>query len=98
NIASKLNIHHASVSKLIKKAISKINHLQRDQLYGKLGDNLLETIVEVDETHIVSRRDGEGRILRGEQIWVIGAICRTTKIFVIKMSKEEIKTSAEDLQ
>ncbi len=51
-------------------------------------DNLTDSIIEIDETHIVSRRDGRGRILRGEQIWVIGAICRLTKLIRLKIVKK----------
>jgi hypothetical protein len=46
--------------------------------------NLPETVIEIDETHIVSRRDGRGRITRGKKIWVIGAICRTIKMIILK--------------
>ena len=86
-----LNIQRRYVSFFIKKATSVINNLDRDILYGKLGNNLVDTVVEIDETHIVSRRDGRGRILRGEQVWVIGAICRQTKMIRLKVVKQRNK-------
>ncbi|KAM0688377.1 hypothetical protein COBT_000362 [Conglomerata obtusa] len=81
----------------MKKTTSVINNLDEDILYGKLRNNLVDTVVEIDETHIVSRRDGRGRILRGEQVWVIGAICRETKMIRLKVVKGGIKMFARDL-
>ncbi len=89
-----LNIQRRYVSFFIKKATSVINNLDRDILYGKLGNNLVDTVVGIEETHIVSRRDGRGRILRGEQVWVIGAICRQTKMILLKIVKGGTKMFA----
>lgn len=95
NIAEELNIDRRTVSGFIKKVISVFNRLNRNEFYGKLGMSLPETIIEIDETHIVSRRDGRGRILRGEQIWVIGAICRVTKMIRLKVVKKRNKNVCE---
>ncbi len=95
NIAKELIIRRRSVSSFINKATSVINNLDREILYGKLGYNLEDTVVKIDETHIVSRRDGRGRILRGEQVWVIGAICRQPKMIRLKVVKRRNKNVCE---
>ncbi len=55
----------------------------------------MDTIVEIDETHIVLRRDGRGRILRGEQVWVICAICRQIKMIRLKVVKRRNENVCE---
>ncbi|KAM0683392.1 hypothetical protein COBT_004057 [Conglomerata obtusa] len=88
-------MHRSTISKFIRKVTKIFNHLNRNRLYGKLRYNLPNSIIEIDETHIVSRRDGRGRILRGEQIWAIGAICRTTKMTRLKIVKKRNKNVCE---
>ncbi|KAM0687900.1 hypothetical protein COBT_000854 [Conglomerata obtusa] len=80
NIVEEIGIHSNSVSRFIRKVTSIFNHINRDELYGKLGKNLPGTIIEMDETYIVSKRDNRGRVLRGEAIWIIGAMFRETKM------------------
>jgi hypothetical protein len=96
NIAKELSTDRKTVSKFMKKVNSIFTHLNRNDLYGKLGYNLPETVIEIDETHIVSRRDGRGRVLRGEQVWVIGAICRDTKTIRLKIVKRRNKNVCEN--
>lgn len=65
------------VRSFLNKSMSTIDNYDSTEIYGKIGG--VEAIVEVDETHLVTRRDERGRILRGERYWVIGGICRNTK-------------------
>ena len=51
--------------------------------YGKIG--ISEIPVEIDETHMISRRDNRGRILRAERYWILGCICRSTKQIRLKL-------------
>jgi hypothetical protein len=95
NIGLELDLHQKTAAKFIKKTLNIFNNLNRNELYRKLGENLPNTIVEIDETHIVSRRDGRGRILRGEKVWVIGAICRITKMIRLKIVKRRNKNVCE---
>jgi transposase-like protein len=41
-------------------------------------------IVEVDETHIFSRKYNVGRVLISEAVWIVGGICRETKEVFLK--------------
>ncbi|KAM0685045.1 hypothetical protein COBT_003746, partial [Conglomerata obtusa] len=58
NIAGEIMIHRNYIFKFIRKVISVSVYIDRNSLYGKLGNNLPETIIETDEMHIVTRRDG----------------------------------------
>ncbi|KAM0685597.1 hypothetical protein COBT_003192, partial [Conglomerata obtusa] len=89
-------IHRISIAKFIRTVISVFNHNDRNALYGKLGNNLPETIIEIDETHIVTRRDGRKRELNRKSIWVIGAICRTTKMTRLKILRRRNKNVCEN--
>ncbi|KAM0685883.1 hypothetical protein COBT_002902, partial [Conglomerata obtusa] len=90
-----IDIHRNSVSRFIRKAISVFNHINRDEMYGKLGKNLPGTIIEIDETHIGPRRDNRGRILRGEAIWIIGTKRREPKMIRLKIAKRRNKRICE---
>ncbi len=65
--------------------------MDRNILYGILGYSLPETDLEVNGIHIVFKRNGRGGILRGEQIWVIGASCRITKMIRLKIFEKRNK-------
>ncbi|KAG0421705.1 hypothetical protein DMUE_6269, partial [Dictyocoela muelleri] len=38
-----------------------------------------DDVFEIDETHIFTRKNNQGRILKGQKYWVIGIISRSTK-------------------
>lgn len=61
----------------IGKCYNTVDSIDVNNVLGMLGGE--DDTIEVDETHIFSRRDGRGRIIRGERYWVIGAISRSTK-------------------
>ena len=48
-----------------------------------LGGN--QCVVEVDETHIFTRKYHRGRVLASESVWVVGAICRQTKKVALRI-------------
>ena len=59
--------------KIFKKAILENGNFNNQRL-GDEGD-----ILEIDETHIYSFKNHQGRILMGQKYWVVGLISRTTK-------------------
>lgn len=48
-------------------------------------------VYEVDETHLHSRRDGRGRVLRGEAWWAVAIVCRATKRFKIMLTQRRTR-------
>jgi IS1 family transposase len=76
-IHQELNVGRPAIKRLLDKVkyfIQENVRLRMRNLVGGNGD-----WVEVDETHLVSRRDGRGRILTHERYWVIGCVSRATK-------------------
>lgn len=60
-------------------------------LYDEDGQQFSD-IVEMDETHIVRRKYARGRLLKTEDIWVIGGISRMTKqCFAIRVPNRRIE-------
>jgi hypothetical protein len=61
------------------KIIEPILNIDINSIFGKLSSISEDSFIEINETHIVTRRAGRGRILQGERYWIIGGICRGTK-------------------
>ena len=62
-----------------------------DILYDEDGQQFSD-IVEMDETHIMRRKYARGRLLKTEDIWVIGGISRMTKqCFDIRVPNKRIE-------
>jgi hypothetical protein len=93
-IANELNISEDSIYFILNKFYDKIDSTDSKELFGRIGGN--DSIVEVDETHICSRRDGRGRILRGERYWIIGAICRSTKLISCELVRNRTSRICSD--
>ena len=74
-ISTELIVSILPIRKLIDKCFSSLTNVSLREMFGPVGS--ADEVVEVDETHITSRRDARGRILRGERYWIIGAISRT---------------------
>ncbi|KAM0686042.1 hypothetical protein COBT_002741 [Conglomerata obtusa] len=91
DFAGENNISRQYASAFVNEILDKINYIDTDELYGKLGLGLNNSIVEADETHLISRRDGRGRILKGERYLVIGGICRITKSCRLKLTRNKKK-------
>lgn len=79
SIAEELKIDRDTVSLSLEKIYEKLNHQNR-VIIGTTND-----VYEVDETHIVSRRDSRGRILPGERYWIIGIINRSNKKIALRV-------------
>ncbi|KAI5148364.1 hypothetical protein ENBRE01_0270 [Enteropsectra breve] len=82
-ITSELNVSEQAVYSIVNIFYKKIDEDDYNYTFDKLGGP--EAIIEVDETHIVSRKDNRGRILAGERYWIIGAICRETKNIALQV-------------
>lgn len=65
------------IALFINKIMKNVDTISINEYAEKLGG--VNQIVEIDETHLVSRRDARGRILSGERYWVIGCIDRVSK-------------------
>ncbi|KAG0421362.1 hypothetical protein DMUE_6297, partial [Dictyocoela muelleri] len=53
---------------------------KENEYYATLSTNFTaDDVFEIDETHIFSRKNNQGRILRGQSYWVIGIIARNNK-------------------
>lgn len=82
-IADQLEICRPTVISILQKA--------KEHMELRIRNGNLPTIgvdgcyVEMDETHLVSRRDIRGRIMPGERYWLLGVICRETKQQMIKL-------------
>jgi hypothetical protein len=74
---------------ILVDADAKSNHL--------LGsDQAIQEIAEVDETHLISRRDDRGRIISSERYWIIGAISRDTiREFRVKLARDRAQAICE---
>ncbi|KAM0681160.1 hypothetical protein COBT_004130, partial [Conglomerata obtusa] len=59
------------------KALHTIDNVEFDEYENKLGN--VNEVIEIDETHLVKRRDNRGRVLTNERYWVIECINRNTK-------------------
>jgi hypothetical protein len=57
-ISEEVSISRQSIYIVIDKKLQNIDKAPQGTLFGKLGFG--DTIVEVDETHICTRRDGRG--------------------------------------
>jgi hypothetical protein len=64
---------------VFSKIIEPILNIDTSSIFSKLTSISKNSFIEINETHIVTRRDGRGRILQGERYWIIGGICRETK-------------------
>lgn len=70
---------------LSNKTIIKWNKIFREKLSEKYDSIRREKLgglgrtVEIDECHLYTNRSRIGRRMIGEQIWIVGAICRETK-------------------
>ncbi|KAI5152559.1 hypothetical protein ENBRE01_2920 [Enteropsectra breve] len=82
-ITSELNVSEQAVYSIANIFYKKIDEDDYNYTFDKLGGP--DAIIEVDETHIVFRKDNRGRILAGERYWIIGAICRETKNIVLQV-------------
>ena len=66
------------VHKMIRDMMCQFNRAHRKRIGGP------GLVVEIDECHIHSRKNGVGRIEEGELWWVVGGICRQTReMFVV---------------
>lgn len=65
------------IALFVNKMMNNVDTIGINEYSEKLGG--VNQIVEIDETHLVSRRDSRGRILTGERYWVIGCIDRISK-------------------
>jgi len=88
NISSKLLSSELSLDrKWVFNFISKMKlvaiNFDFSNRFGKL--NNADLGIEIDETHIISRRDNLGRILAGERYWVIGGFCRSSGMIRLKV-------------
>jgi hypothetical protein len=64
---------------------------------GKIGGP--GKIVEIDETHIRTRKYKKGRVLKTEQFWVFGGICREDRrCFIVQAEKRNAFTLLPFLQ
>jgi transposase len=61
--------------------------VQQLDLFKEGWDITENQIFEVDETHLFSRRDARGQILRGESYWVMGIFCRLDKKCKIRITR-----------
>ncbi|KAG0442160.1 hypothetical protein DMUE_0489 [Dictyocoela muelleri] len=78
HVASDLNVQRKYLALFFKKIEDIIVFwYTRTQSNQKIGS--LHHFVEVDETHLFRRKNHQGRVLRGQGYWVIGAIDRLTK-------------------
>lgn len=77
SISAELKVTREAVSNTIAMFKNNILQLNMNSMFGKLG--IANIPVEIDETHMISRRDWRGRILKSERYWIIGCICRLTK-------------------
>ncbi|KCZ78383.1 hypothetical protein H311_00585, partial [Anncaliia algerae PRA109] len=82
-IENQLGIKRKYIAKFFEKILKNIDHNAYECSFPKLGGP--GNIIEVDETHIVSRRDNRGRIHPGERYWVLGLVCRNTKQIRMKL-------------
>lgn len=76
-ISNQISLDVKTIRKFIAKVYEKIDNINYSDVFQKSGGENI--IIEVDETHVVSRRDWRGRIHPGERYWVIGGFCRDTK-------------------
>ncbi|KAG0436886.1 hypothetical protein DMUE_3991 [Dictyocoela muelleri] len=80
-IAEEVGINIKTLRSILNRLYDKI--ISSSEIHNNLlGEN---QIVEVDETHIVSKRDQRGRINIGERYWVIGLIERNTSRIRLKL-------------
>ncbi len=60
---------------------------------GGLDPDGTRRVVEIDESHITTRKFHEGRILKGEQYWVFGGKCRETlESFLVRVPDRSAET------
>lgn len=73
-----------------KKKIETIIEIQgSSKVVDKIGGFGLTC--EVDEVHLTSRKNNQGRILACESYWVVGVICRETKELRLILTKSRNK-------
>ncbi|KAI5151768.1 hypothetical protein ENBRE01_2371 [Enteropsectra breve] len=77
-ITSELNVSEQAVYSTVNIFYKKINEDDYNYTFDKLGGS--GAIIEVDETHIVSRKDNRGRILAREKYWIMGQYAEKQKI------------------
>ena len=66
------------VHKMVRDLICNYNRLFKKRIGGQ------GMVVEIDECHIHSRKNGVGRIEEGDLWWVVGGICRqTSEMFAV---------------
>lgn len=87
-IAQELCTTRETISDFLSKITAPILDLNISQMFGKLSATVDDNFVEIDETHLVTRRDARGRILKGERYWIIGAICRATKQIRLELIRQ----------
>ena len=83
-----IDLDQADVVRIINKW--KVNVLTSHENATKIGRQ--GDIIEVDETHIYSRKNNRARILAGEKFWLVGAISRETKEVRLFVTKRRNKT------
>ena len=88
------NVEVSDQTDISRNVIIKIHKYITDKVANRHGVIMLggeNEIVEIDETHIVTRRDGRGRINLGERYWIIGCISRTTKLINMQVVRQRTK-------
>lgn len=76
-ISTEVDVARQHVASFIDAAMLIFDQMSANETFGPIGGP--GEIVEVDETHMVTRRDARGRILTGERYWIIGGVCRRTR-------------------
>ncbi|KAI5153381.1 hypothetical protein ENBRE01_3188 [Enteropsectra breve] len=73
-ISSEPDVGEKTIYSTSNTFYKKIDEDNSNYAFDKLGGP--DAIIEVDETHICSRKDNRGRVLAGERYWVTEAIFR----------------------
>lgn len=94
SIADELDVGRDSVCKIIEKFYENVEATDPKYFFGKLGSH--SGIVEIDETHLCTRRDNRGRILAGERYWLIGGIDRSTRNIHLQVVRRRTKAICND--
>lgn len=76
HIAAEVGVDRHAVYKVISDFMDVVDNAEPNPILDMLGG--VGHIVEVDETHMCTRRDNRGRILQGERVWIFGAVERAT--------------------
>lgn len=82
-IAFEAEWNRQAAKETLDKAFAMLYDIRFSAMYEEMGNSRDE--FEVDEIHVVSRRDGRGRILSGERYWLIGCFNRTSGSISLKV-------------